>query len=102
MSASGSAPAPTRTCVSFPRALTDYVALALAGGIIGNVGYDLVKAAPRRWRRPRVRLPERARDLRDAVLIAVLATQARCAEVGLPAPGLDDLDVVRCERRDDR
>ncbi|HEY2671314.1 MAG TPA: hypothetical protein VGJ07_13210 [Rugosimonospora sp.] len=76
--------------------------MALSSGVIGNVGYDLIKAALHVWRRPKVRLPERARDMRDAVLLAVLATQARCAQVDLPSPSLDDLEVIECERRPDR
>lgn len=84
-----------------PRRATDFVLLALSSGVIGNVGYDLIKAAWRAWRRPKVRLPERARDMRDAVLLAVLATQARCAQVDLPSPALDDLEVLECARRPD-
>jgi hypothetical protein len=85
-----------------PLRVTDFVLMSLSSGVIGNVGYDLIKAALRAWRRPKVRLPERARDMRDAVLIAVLATQARCAQVDLPSPVLDDLEVTECERQPDR
>lgn len=81
--------------------VTDFVLVALASGVIGNVGYDLLKATLRWWRRPRVRLPARALDMRDAVLLAVLATQARCAQVELPVPALDDLEAVGCERQPD-
>jgi len=85
-----------------PYRVTDFVLVALTSGVIGNVGYDLIKAALRAWRRPKVRLPERARDMRDAVLLAVLATQARCAQVDLPSPSLDELEVIVCERQPDR
>jgi hypothetical protein len=37
----------------------DYVVTALASGIIGNLGYDLLKFTLKAWRRPRVRLPTR-------------------------------------------
>jgi hypothetical protein len=83
------------------RAFTNFLALALASGVIGNVGYDLLKAALRSWRRPRVRLPEAARDRRDAVLLAVLATQARCAQVELPVPALAELEATECTRTPD-
>jgi hypothetical protein len=78
--------------------VTDYVLIALTSGIIGNVGYDLVKGALLRWRRPRVRLPEQARDIRDALLLAFLGTQVRCVQLELPAPALQDLEALACER----
>lgn len=84
-----------------PRAFTNFLALALASGVIGNVGYDLLKAALRSWRRPRLRLPEAARDRRGAVLLAVLATQARCAQVELPVPALAELEATECARTAD-
>jgi hypothetical protein len=84
-----------------PRAFTDFLALALASGVVGNVGYDLLKAALRQWRRSRVRLPELARDRREAVLLAVLATQARCAQVDLPVPPLAELEAIGCIRTPD-
>jgi hypothetical protein len=93
---------PQPDVVIMPRALTDFVAIALASGIIGNIGYDAIKAALRAWRRPRLRLPQRARDMHDAALVAVLATQARCAQVDLPVPALEELEVVQCERLTDR
>jgi hypothetical protein len=85
-----------------PLRVPDFVLAALASGVIGNLGYDLIKAMLKAWRRPRVRLPEQARDVRDAVLIAMLATQARCAQVGLPMPGLGDLEATECQRLPDR
>jgi hypothetical protein len=48
------------------------------------------------------RLAERARDMRDATLLAVLAAQARCVQVDLPAPALEDLEMLTCERQPDR
>jgi hypothetical protein len=74
----------------------------LASGIIGNIGYDVLKATLRAWRRPRLRLPQQARDMRDAALVAVLATQARCAQVDLPVPTLEELELVQCKRLADR
>jgi hypothetical protein len=35
-----------------PARLTDFVLMSLSSGVIGNVGYDLIKAALRAWRRP--------------------------------------------------
>jgi hypothetical protein len=87
---------------ALPSRVTDFVLIALSSGVIGNVGYDLVKAALRQWHRPKVRLPQRARDMRDAVLLALLATQARCAQVDLPVPALDDLEALECQRLADR
>jgi hypothetical protein len=49
-----------------------------------------------------VRLPERARDMRDALLLAFLATQVRCVQLDLPAPAMQDLEAVECERLPDR
>jgi len=93
---------PQPDVVVMPRAVTDYVALALASGIIGNLGYDAVKAALGAWRRPKPRLPQQARGMRDAALVAVLATQARCAQIDLPVPTVEELEVVGCERQTDR
>jgi hypothetical protein len=86
----------------YPMQVTDYVVVALTSGIIGNVGYDLLKTALRAWRKPEVRLPAGARGVSDALLLAVLATQARCVQIDLPAPALADLEALECRRDGDR
>ena len=60
-----------------------WIASAFGSGVLGNVSYDLLKAVA--FRR-RSRLPMTPLGPHQASKIAILAVQARCAELGIRVP----------------
>ena len=70
-----------------------WIANAVAGGVIGNATYAAIVEAWQRLRRPKVQVPDHARSLADAVLLATLAVHSRCSVLGMPVPTLDEIAV---------
>jgi hypothetical protein len=81
-----------------------WIAMTGISGIVGNVADDAIRAmlerarsfyAERPGKQPKTKEPD---DRFSRIhLIAKLALQVRCAELGIDMPTLDDLTVVRTE-----
>ncbi|GAA4902330.1 hypothetical protein LX16_0262 [Stackebrandtia albiflava] len=89
-------PSPDRTYPpgSLPTGAFEFIAAAAVTGVIGQVSFELLKAAVRRrpWRLRRIAAP---RNAEDHIMTAKYAVIARCAELARPLPKYHRIEVVR-------